>query len=127
PAALFWRWMTAFLGMATKMVEVSLSHKYRVKDGKGTMAGGPMYYMERGLNLRWPGLLFAVAKIGRASCRESGRRTRRGMAGRGRHTRVSRDWSSDVCSSDLTCRAVLDVDDSLPRHGHQDGGSVFVP
>lgn len=63
PAALFWMWMTAFLGMATKMVEVSLSHKYRVKAANGTMSGGPMYYMEHGLNMRWLALFFAIATV----------------------------------------------------------------
>ncbi len=52
PAALFWMWMTAFVGMTTKFVEVTVSHKYRVKDEEGRMAGGPMYYMERGLNMK---------------------------------------------------------------------------
>lgn len=63
PAALFWMWMTAFLGMATKMVEVSLSHKYRVQADNGTMAGGPMYYMERGLKMHWLAMFFAVATV----------------------------------------------------------------
>lgn len=61
PAALFWMWMTAFLGMTTKFVEVTVSHKYRVKDEEGRMAGGPMYYMERGLNMKWLAVFFAVA------------------------------------------------------------------
>ncbi|MEY3667390.1 MAG: hypothetical protein RL572_930 [Pseudomonadota bacterium] len=63
PAALFWMWMTAFLGMTTKFVEVTLSHKYRVKTSDGTMAGGPMYYMEYGLKSRWLAVLFAVAAV----------------------------------------------------------------
>ena len=63
PAALFWMWMTAFLGMTTKFVEVTLSHKYRVKDDKGEMAGGPMYFMERGLNMKWLAVIFAVATV----------------------------------------------------------------
>lgn len=63
PAALFWMWMTAFLGMTTKFVEVTLSHKYRVKTADGTMAGGPMYYMEFGLKSRWLALVFAAAAI----------------------------------------------------------------
>ncbi|HEY5646374.1 MAG TPA: sodium:alanine symporter family protein [Pseudomonadales bacterium] len=63
PAALFWMWATAFLGMTTKFVEVTISHKYRVKDEEGRMAGGPMYYMERGLNMRWLAVFFAVALI----------------------------------------------------------------
>ena len=63
PAALFWMWMTAFLGMATKFVEVTLSHEYRQKAVNGTMAGGPMYYMEHGLNMKWLAIFFAVATV----------------------------------------------------------------
>ena len=63
PAALFWMWATAFLGMTTKFVEVSISHKYRVKDDKGEIAGGPMYFMERGLNMKWLAVFFAVATV----------------------------------------------------------------
>ena len=61
PAALFWMWATAFVGMTTKFVEVTISHRYRVEDDAGRMAGGPMYYMERGLNMRWLAVFFAVA------------------------------------------------------------------
>ena len=63
PAALFWMWATAFVGMTTKFVEVTISHKYRIKDEKGEMAGGPMYYMERALNMKWLAVFFAVATI----------------------------------------------------------------
>ncbi len=63
PAALFWMWLTAFMGMTTKFVEVTLSHKYRVTAEDGSMAGGPMYYMERKLNMKWLAVLFAVATI----------------------------------------------------------------
>lgn len=63
PAALFWMWATAFVGMTTKFVEVTVSHKYRVEDEEGRMAGGPMYYMERGLNMKWLAVFFAVALI----------------------------------------------------------------
>ncbi len=63
PAALFWMWATAFLGMTTKFVEVTISHRYRVQDAEGRMAGGPMYYMERGLNMRWLAVFFAVATV----------------------------------------------------------------
>ena len=48
PAALFWMWVTAFLGMTTKFVEVTLSHKYRKLDKSGSVSGGPMIYMENG-------------------------------------------------------------------------------
>ncbi|GAB3097314.1 amino acid carrier protein [Aestuariicella hydrocarbonica] len=63
PAALFWMWMTAFLGMTTKFVEVTLSHKYREQTEDGTMAGGPMYYMEKKLNMKWLGVVFAIAAV----------------------------------------------------------------
>lgn len=63
PAALFWMWITAFLGMTTKFVEVTLSHKYRVKTEDGTMAGGPMYYMDRRLNMKWLAVIFAIATV----------------------------------------------------------------
>ena len=56
-------WVTAFLGMTTKFVEVTISHRYRMKDAQGRMAGGPMYYMERGLNLRWLAVFFAAATV----------------------------------------------------------------
>jgi AGCS family alanine or glycine:cation symporter len=62
PAALFWMLVTAMFGMTTKFVEVTLSHKYRVKTPDGTMAGGPMYYMSRRLrNYR----LFNRLKLGK--------------------------------------------------------------
>lgn len=63
PAALFWMWMTAFFGMTNKFVEVTLSHKYRQQTADGTMAGGPMYYMEKALNMKWLAIIFAMATV----------------------------------------------------------------
>jgi len=74
PAALFWMLVTAFVGMCTKFVEVTLSHKYRDFDEKGMVAGGPMYYMKKRLNItlksgkvihtgKWLGIFFAAATI----------------------------------------------------------------
>jgi len=63
PAALFWMWATAFFGMTTKFVEVTLSHKYRDTVEDGTMSGGPMYYMDKGLNMKWLAVIFAIATI----------------------------------------------------------------
>ncbi|MEE8115743.1 MAG: sodium:alanine symporter family protein [Gemmatimonadales bacterium] len=68
PGALFWMWMTAFLGMATKYTEVTLAQRFRnVQDTdaesvRGTVSGGPMYYIERGLGPKWKPLavFFAV-------------------------------------------------------------------
>ena len=63
PAALFWMLVTAAIGMCTKFVEVTLSHKYREKSEDGTMAGGPMYYMKNKLNMKWLAVIFAVATV----------------------------------------------------------------
>lgn len=63
PAALFWMWVTAFLGMTTKFVEVTLSHKYRDKAEDGTIAGGPMYVMDKRLNMKWLAVAFAIATV----------------------------------------------------------------
>lgn len=68
PGALFWMWMTALVGMATKYAEVVLAQRYRVveaEEGGNTVAGGPMYYIERGLGPRWrPLALFFAAMLG---------------------------------------------------------------
>lgn len=63
PAALFWMMMTAFLGMTTKFVEVTLSHKYREFDEKGHVAGGPMYYMKNAFHTPWLKKMFKVIAI----------------------------------------------------------------
>ncbi|MDH3923060.1 MAG: alanine:cation symporter family protein, partial [Xanthomonadales bacterium] len=63
PAALFWMLVTAMLGMTTKFVEVTLSHKYREFTEDGSAAGGPMYYMKNRLNMKWMAVLFALATI----------------------------------------------------------------
>ncbi len=60
PGALFWMWVTGLLGMATKYSEAVLAVKYREVDKLGTMSGGPMYYISKGLGLKWLGMLFAI-------------------------------------------------------------------
>ncbi|MBM9518504.1 sodium:alanine symporter family protein [Desulforhopalus vacuolatus] len=60
PGALVWMWLTGVVGMATKYAEAVLAVKFRVTDENGEMAGGPMYYISRGLNMPWLGTLFAV-------------------------------------------------------------------
>ncbi len=60
PGALFWMWITGLVGMATKYSEAVLAIKYREKDKFGTMSGGPMYYISKGLGMKWLGLLFAL-------------------------------------------------------------------
>jgi len=63
PAALFWMLVTAMLGMTTKFVEVTLSHKYREFAEDGSVSGGPMYYMKNALNMKWLAAIFAVATV----------------------------------------------------------------
>jgi len=60
PGALFWMWITALFGMATKYSEAVLAVKYREVDKLGTMSGGPMYYISKGLGWKWLGGLFAL-------------------------------------------------------------------
>jgi alanine or glycine:cation symporter, AGCS family len=60
PGALFWMWVTGLVGMVTKYAEAVLGVKYRVVDVDGTMSGGPMYYISRGLGWKWLGTLFAI-------------------------------------------------------------------
>ena len=60
PGAVLWMWLTGVFGIATKYGEAVLAVKYRVRTPQGTMAGGPMYVLERGLGLRWLAVLFAA-------------------------------------------------------------------
>lgn len=60
PGAVFWCWITGIFGMATRYGEGLLAVKYRVKNKEGLMAGGPMYVLERGLRMKWLGVLFAI-------------------------------------------------------------------
>ena len=60
PGAIFWMWISAFFGMMTKYAEVFLAVKYRRKNSNGEWVGGPMYYMEKGLNSRFLGVIFAI-------------------------------------------------------------------
>jgi len=63
PGAVFWMWITAFVGMATKYSEAILGVKYRRQNSKGEMSGGPMYYLEEGLGQKWLGVLFAIFAV----------------------------------------------------------------
>ncbi|MBH0231222.1 alanine/glycine:cation symporter family protein [Halobacillus yeomjeoni] len=64
PGAVFWMWITAVFGMATKYAEAVLAVKYRITAPNGEMAGGPMYYLSRGVKTKWIGkplgVLFAI-------------------------------------------------------------------
>lgn len=63
PGALFWMWIVAFFGMATKYSEAILAVKYRVIGANGEYSGGPMYYLENGLKKKWLAVMFAVFGI----------------------------------------------------------------
>lgn len=63
PGAVLWTWLTGLFGIATKYSEGLLAVKYRVKTSDGTMLGGPMYALERGLNMKWAGVVFAIFTV----------------------------------------------------------------
>lgn len=60
PGAVFWLWITGVFGIATKYSEALLALKYRIKTKNGSMAGGPMYVLERGMKCKWLGVVFAA-------------------------------------------------------------------
>ena len=64
PGALFWMWITALVGMATKYAEAVLAVQYRETDAKGNFSGGPMYYIKNGLSKRWRWLATVFALLG---------------------------------------------------------------
>lgn len=63
PGAIFWMWVVAMLGMATSFIESTLAQLYKTKDDQGNYRGGPAYYMQKGLNRRWMGVLFSIFLI----------------------------------------------------------------
>ena len=66
PGAIFWMWVMGFLGASTSYVESTLAQIYKVKDAEGRYRGGPAYYIERAMGLKWYALAFAVATIAAA-------------------------------------------------------------
>lgn len=68
PGAVFWMWVTAFLGMTLKLTECTLAQMYRVVHEDGTVSGGPMYYIERGLGARWKWLAMLFAFFTVVAC-----------------------------------------------------------
>ncbi|MEZ9338964.1 alanine/glycine:cation symporter family protein [Vibrio splendidus] len=63
PGAIFWMWLIAMLGMATSFAESTLAQLYKTRDNDGNYRGGPAYYMEKGLGMRWMGVLFSIFLI----------------------------------------------------------------
>ena len=64
PGAIFWMWIAAFFGMATKYAEGCLAVKYRAVDSNGEISGGPMYYIKNGLGEKWKPLAFLFSFCG---------------------------------------------------------------
>ena len=60
PGAIFWMWLIALIGSASSFVESTLAQIYKQSDGKGAYIGGPAYYMEKALNMRWMGIIFSI-------------------------------------------------------------------
>lgn len=60
PGAVLWMWLTGVFGIATKYSEALLAVRFRVRDANGAMCGGPMYVLERGMNAKWLGVVFAA-------------------------------------------------------------------
>lgn len=60
PGAVFWCWLTGILGISTKYAEALIAVKYRTKNASGKMIGGPMYAVEKGLGLKWMGIIFCI-------------------------------------------------------------------
>jgi AGCS family alanine or glycine:cation symporter len=106
PGALFWMWVTAAFGMATKYAEGVLAVKYRIVDEKGEMCGGPMYYLERGLGRKWLGIMFAVfgsvAAFGIGNAVQAN-----AVAGNLRETFGFNPWMTGVVLSLLTAMVIL--------------------
>ena len=63
PGAIFWMWLIAMLGMATSFAESTMAQLYKTRDNDGNYRGGPAYYMEKGLGMRWMGVLFSIFLI----------------------------------------------------------------
>lgn len=67
PGAVFWMWVSAFFGMATKFAEITLAVRYRVRNREGDWVGGPMYYIQKGLGSKWKWLAAAFCVFGALS------------------------------------------------------------
>ena len=114
PGAVLWMWLTGVFGIATKYSEALLAVKYRVIRADGTVAGGPMYALERGLNAKWLGMLFAfftaVAAFGIGDMVQAN-----ALAGVLKDTAGISPWVSGVVVTILTAIVVLGGIRSIAR------------
>lgn len=60
PGAIFWMWLIALIGAASSFVESTLAQIYKESDGNGAYIGGPAFYMEKALNMKWMGVIFSI-------------------------------------------------------------------
>ena len=77
PGAVFWMWVSALLGMATKFAEVTLAVEYRERNQDGEYVGGPMYYIKNGLGSKWMWLAYLYAGFGAITVLGTGNATQR--------------------------------------------------
>ena len=107
PGAVFWCWITGVFGIATKYSESLIAVKYRVKTKDGRMQGGAMYALERGLHMRWLGMVFAFlagfASFGKCHC-HSLRRKSAHCTCSGRHCGRSSDSSCYFWRYSVYCK-----------------------
>ncbi len=121
PGAIFWMWMTALVGMATKYAEGLLAIKYRFKDEQGVMQGGPMYYIERGLGMKWLAMSFAffgmIAALGTGCSVQSNSVAHAMQSSFGIPT-----WATGVLLTVVTALVILGGIKSIAR-----AASIIVP
>lgn len=121
PGAVFWMWVTAVFGMATKYGEGVLAVKFRVTDDKGEMAGGPMYYIEKGMGQKWLAWIFAffgaVAAFGIGNMVQAN-----SVAGAIRDTFGVSPWISGSILAIFTAAVILGGIKSIGR-----ASSIIVP
>ena len=123
PGAVFWMWITAIFGMATKYGEGVLAVKYRVTNSKGEMSGGPMYYIENGLGKKWKWLAFLFAFFGVMASFGIGSTVQANSVAQAVHSNFGIDtWITGVVLTLITAFVVLGGIQSIARVS-----SVVVP
>lgn len=123
PGAVFWMWITAIFGMATKYGEGVLAVKYRVTNSKGEMSGGPMYYIENGLGKKWKWLALLFAFFGVMASFGIGSTVQANSVAQAVHSSFGIDtWITGVVLTLITAFVVLGGIQSISRVS-----SVVVP
>src|SRR3546814_273702 len=95
PGAVFWMWVMGFLGASTSYIESTLAQIYKVKDAEGRYRGGPAYYIEKAMGLKWYAMAFAVATIAAA-----------GFLMPGVQANAIADSAANVCAGSSLCGAM---------------------